>query len=296
VAGEDTRALVTGALQRLQLVVAEGRNRRFRSGLQHDPAGPAVLLSPHLDDAVLNCWSVVSDQAPVVVVNVFTGAPRAGVLTTWDAICGASESASHMARRVAEDAQALAPRTPVNLGFLDAQYRRARRPPASWRDIDAALRRTVGAASRIYAPLGATHADHALVRAYAAAVQQQRGVPLRLYADVPYVVAFGWPHWVRGVPADERLDVDAEWAAWARAVPELGRAQPPRAVRLDAAQAAAKLAAMRRYRTQFTALDAGELQRLSHLAVHPYEVYWEVPPAPRPRRARRRRPTRTRTA
>ncbi len=254
----------------------EGRNRRFRSRLEHDPAAPAVVLSPHLDDAVLNCWSVLSGAAPLVVVNVFSGLPRAGVLSAWDAICGATDSRAQVIERMAEDARVLAPRRPVNLGFLDGAYRDVRSSPPSWRRLEDALRRRVAATSRIYAPLGVGHVDHATVRRYAAAVLRARGIPLRLYADVPYAVAFGWPAWVRGEPADRRLDVDAEWATWLRSVPELLRASEPRVVTLRPEHAAAKLAAMRGYVTQFAALDGGGLGRLSNQAIYPYEVFWDV--------------------
>jgi len=34
--------------------------RRFTTRLRHDPGAPELLLSPHLDDAVLDCWDLLS--------------------------------------------------------------------------------------------------------------------------------------------------------------------------------------------------------------------------------------------
>jgi LmbE family N-acetylglucosaminyl deacetylase len=128
----------------------------------------------------------------------------------------------------------------------------------------------------LYAPLGARHPDHALLRRYASAMLGQTSVPLCLYADVPYATVLGWPHWVTGAAHDDRLDVDAEWAAWLPAVAELAHAGPARVVALGAGRSTRKLEAMRRYRTQFSALDAGGLRLLSNQAIHPFEVFWEV--------------------
>src|SRR3954465_3348847 len=100
------------------------------------PAGIA-LLSPHLDDAVLSCWHVLTGPGEVAVVNVFAGVPPAGAPAggggrpggaggggggggggeggggwVWGARGG--EARAPLAR---------AGREPVNLDFLDRQYR-----------------------------------------------------------------------------------------------------------------------------------------------------------------------------
>jgi hypothetical protein len=35
----------------------------------------AVILSPHLDDAVLSCWHLLTGPGEVEVINVFAGVP-----------------------------------------------------------------------------------------------------------------------------------------------------------------------------------------------------------------------------
>jgi len=243
--------------------------RGFRPRLRHDGAVPPLLLSPHLDDAVIDCWSVLTAPGALNVVNVFAGVPPAGRTAHWDRIVGASDSAELMQSRVEEDRAALARagRTPVNLGFLEHQQREDRRPPRL-KAIDDALTETVPAASRLYAPavLGTPHPDHVRLRAYASACAAA-GMPVELYADLPYAVVYGWPHWVTGDARDPHLDVDAYWGEQP--------AGEPRVVRLDGAQAAAKLDAMRAYATQFPSLDRGPIGLLSNPKVHRFEVYWQ---------------------
>jgi LmbE family N-acetylglucosaminyl deacetylase len=265
------REAACAVLSRLRGLPDRAANRRFRSAIAHDPDGPILLLSPHLDDAVLNCWSVVTRPVEVVVVNVFAAVPARGTLTAWDRVCGADDSARLMTERVAEDREALARagRDPVNLPFLDTQYRGCR-PPPSFAALDAAVSATLSAASLVYAPLCARHADHRFARQYAMAL----GIPVRIYADIPYASELGWPHWVTGAPRHPRLDADAHLAQLVAAVPEIGDPRAAEVARLGDEGAAAKLAALRTYRSQFTALDAGPLQVLSNPAVHGFELFW----------------------
>jgi LmbE family N-acetylglucosaminyl deacetylase len=242
--------------------------RGLEPALAHDPSAPPLVLSPHLDDAVIDCWSVLAAEGEVNVVNAFAGIPPAGRTTRWDRIVGAADSAGLMRARIEEDRAALARagREPHNLGFLEYQQREDRREPPL-RAIDAELAAAVPAASKVYAPavLGTVHPDHVRVRAYALACHAQ-GMPVELYADLPYAVVYGWPHWVTGEPRDEHLDVDAYWGD--------RPSGEPRVVRLDDAQAAAKLEAMRAYATQFPSLDRGPIGLLSNPRVHRFEVFW----------------------
>ena len=256
------------------------RNRGFRTRLRADPAGPVVVLSPHLDDAVLDCWSVLTAPGPVHVVNVLAGMPPAGKVGYYERLAGASDSAAHVQNRIADDREALgrAGRAPANLDFLALAHRRGR-PEPSFRQLDAALAACVARPSCVYAPaaLGSVHPDHALVRAYALALARQ-GVPARLYADLPYCAVYGWPSWVTGRPADPRLDVDAYWAASLNGAAELCAPARADVVRLPAGDAAAKLAAMRAYRAEFPVLDRGPVGQLSNPAIHGFEVFWTVDP------------------
>lgn len=265
-----------GVRQRVWRVWAHARDRGFRSALRHDPDGPVIVLSPHLDDAVIDCWSVLAGDGPVVVVTVFAGIPRRGPAGHWDALAGATDVAERMRERREEDcaALALAGRAGVHLSFAQADHRRG--PPAALSRVDRALRERLPAASAVYAPagLGVLHPDHALVRDYAVRLAAQ-GIPVQLYADAPYAVIYGWPAWVTGAPPDPHLDVDLYW----RTPGGDARLTDPvraRVVRLTAEQSAAKLAAMRAYRSQFSVLDRGPTGLMSNRVIHGYEVFWEV--------------------
>jgi LmbE family N-acetylglucosaminyl deacetylase len=231
-----------------------------------DSGGPVLLLSPHLDDAVLNCCSVLMSDEDVCVVNVFAGIPGAGFVSDWDRACGARESAEHVRRRIAEDKEVLAAlgRRPVNLPFLDIQYGLRR---LSMKALDRAVARCVPIASLAYAPaaLGEGHVDHRLVRSYARALARA-GVPVRLYADVPYAVRAGWPAWVREGRSAEGADQ--------RNPRPSRKTTGVHVVTLEPVAAARKLQAMQAYASQFSALD--EDGRLTDPATHRHEVFWSL--------------------
>ena len=254
------------------------RERRFRTRLRFDPRAPELLLSPHWDDAVLDCWSVLTGERQVIVVNLFAGVPPPGRLAPWDAITGATDSTVRARERIAEDASALARagRTPVNLPFLDAQYRVGSGAP-DLEEIDRALRAAVPVVSRVYVPAGVGgHVDHLLARRYGRMLLRA-GLPVTLYADLPYCVLHGWPHWVDGTELDPHRDVDAFWMEFLKGVPELRALRGGAHVeRLDDVAAAAKLEAMRSYETQFPGLDYGAGRLLSDPAIHRFEVRWEL--------------------
>ena len=87
------------------------------------PASRILVVSPHLDDAVLSCWTVIAGEGDVTVATVFTAGPNVGVTTSWDRNSGV-DSAERMAQRRDEDAAALAlaGRVPLHLGALERQY------------------------------------------------------------------------------------------------------------------------------------------------------------------------------
>lgn len=221
-----------------------------------------AVLSPHLDDAVLSAFSAL----PARVVNVCTGLPPAGAVTSWDRICGATDSRAHMEERLEEDGAALAlvGSEPVALGFLDVQYRTG---PLDHGALRSAIEEAVGDALEVWAPAGiGDHPDHLQVRDAAI----ELGRPLRLYAELPYAVKFGWPAWVTGAEADPRLVPDGAWS-----LPQ--GAGEPTIHRISENDVQLKLQALRRYRTQFSALSRGKLEHIAHPSVISHEVSWAFP-------------------
>ena len=251
--------------------------RRFTTRLRHDPGAPELLLSPHLDDAVLDCWDLLSSERELNVVNVFAGVPTPGSLAIWDEITGADDSAGRVRSRVEEDARAhaCAKRRPHNLSLLDAQYRAGRLSP-SLGEIDRALAADVQGASHVYVAAGiGGHADHLLARLYGRMLLRA-GFPVTLYAELPYCVAHGWPAWVDGREPERYRNVDAHWMSFLDEVPELPPLRSAEVVRLDAPGGQAKLAAMRFYETQLPCLSYGGRGLLLDPAIHSFEVRWAL--------------------
>jgi LmbE family N-acetylglucosaminyl deacetylase len=216
---------------------------------------PAVILSPHPDDAVLSLWHVLNGDGDVVVVNVFGGSPAGHRGDAWwDRLTGAPDSVARMAERHSEDrtALAMAGREPVNLGFLDGQYRDAEQP------LEPVVERIdqVAPDGLLLAPAALDrHRDHLIVRAAALALGA-RGREVGLYADIPHATLYGWPAWVTGEPPEPLLDPGAHWDA-AMAATGISLRELPADVRVLTPEALErKLAATRAYRTQLPALEA----------------------------------------
>lgn len=225
-----------------------------------------AVLSPHLDDAVLSAWSALRAPARARVVNVCSGVPEPGTTARWDRLTGATDSHARMHERIAEDraALAIAGVESLSLGFLDAHYRGE---PIDREELDDAIASAVEGAAELWAPAGiGGHTDHVQVRDAALAL----GLPVRLYAELPYAVRFGWPSWVTGEPEGPYLAVDEDWRRWLPSGLEL----EPAVHRLDEDEMALKLRAMRAYATQYPGLTRGSLDHLAHPLVLGFEVSW----------------------
>jgi hypothetical protein len=286
-----------------------GERRAQGSPLQH---ARTAVCSPHFDDAVLDCWSVLERDPASEVVNVFTAAPSGGFTSWWDQINGASSSAAHVHERGIEDRNALslAGKTPVNLALLETQYRlrpspllhalfrRAAAlrfvmlrlplldrllysmPPPGAEQLAERIAQAVPNASTLCLPAAiGGHPDHLIVRS-AGVVLASRGFTVRLYADLPYAIRYGWPRWFSAPHAVRTADrVTAFWGRHLRAlrrhIPDPLRNAV--VVRLTADERARKAEAVRRYGSQFAALNSGRTRgRLDDDGVFAYEVYWEL--------------------
>jgi hypothetical protein len=146
-----------------------------------------VVVSTHLDDAVLSAFSVVEGAT---VVTVFTALPPRGSLARWDELTGATDSGVRARKRLEEDRRALAGlATPAYLDFADGQYVAAGLLDApSPDDLAAALEVAVDGAAEVYAPAALANDDHVLVRDAVLAVRPDA----TLYADLPYALRTGF--------------------------------------------------------------------------------------------------------
>jgi len=241
-----------------------------------DPAAPVLVLSPHWDDAVLDCWSLLASDRELVVVNLFAGIPAPGRAGVWEAISGVRDSAERARGRMAEDqrALALAGRTPVNLPLLDDQYRR-QKPPVTvgLSELDRALGGVVNRASHVYAPAGiGSHVDHVLTRRYARMLLHA-GMPVTLYAELPYCTFHGWPSWVDGGEPAANRNVDAYWHSFLAGVPEMPSLRSAEVVRLDERAASVKREAVQSYETS---LNYGVRHLMEDPGFHAFEVRWRL--------------------
>src|SRR5262245_40938761 len=244
--------------------------------MRHDGAAPGVVLSPHPDDAVLSAWSALRRADDVVVLNVFTGIPDDGVVGWADRSLGATDSAAHMRLRLDEDAAALplAGCDGVTLGFLDEQYRD---DDASCDELRAAIGAAVRAAAWLCVPAGlGARGDHAVVRDVGLELAQEAAIPVSLFADWPYAIEWGWPHWVTGREHRPFLFPEARWDRDLDALPVPRARLDPRVESLADAEMARKLEALETYRTQFTWLNAGPIDRLRNPEVLGFELCWDV--------------------
>lgn len=234
---------------------------------------PAVILSPHLDDAVLSCWHLLCGSGEVGVINVFAGSPPPGSgASWWDRLTGATDSAARMAERRAEDREAfaVAGREAIDLDFLDEQYEPTNQPLGA---IVTRLRALIDSDVVIYAPAAlGEHGDHERVRS-AALELAASGHAVRLYADHPHAVKQGWPSWIDGAGTKAG---DAVVAHWDRRLSGVGLTRARPAIHhLGAAEQEQKLRAVSAYRTQIAALR-GSFGDIDGFPSFPHEFVWTL--------------------
>jgi LmbE family N-acetylglucosaminyl deacetylase len=195
---------------------------------------PVVVVSPHLDDAVLSCGGTIHQLARnghrVVIVTVFSGEPTDDELPPlarrFHDTCDLEDDAAIRIRRE-EDRAACSTigATPLHLPFLECIYRRQAGsrapvyrveesilgPPSA---ADAKLPRMIAKAlralpvwdgARIAIPLGiGRHVDHGLVRRAAEAAAAGSDAPrgrLCYYEDQPYACWNRDPSWPEALTA-----------------------------------------------------------------------------------------------
>jgi hypothetical protein len=237
-----------------------------------------VAVSPHLDDAALSASAALS-SCGATVATVFTAVPAADwPASWWDRLTGAKDSASRQRERLAEDeaVMRLLSARAVHLGEPEAQYRQG--DP----DLGRAVERLTGllaGAGDVWLPSAiGGHPDHAFARdagLRAAAAVGHRQVTL--YADFPYVIAYGWPAWVSGQPAPAHLDA-AFWLADQLAGTGLdGERLTPLVTRLSQAQRQLKNAVIAAYSSQAAVLKLAPHDLAAYPAKLAFELAWRMP-------------------
>jgi len=238
-----------------------------------------VAVSPHLDDAALSA-SVNLHGVGATVLTVFAGMPPPGLTASlWDRFTGASTSAQRQAERLAED-KAVMSLLSARGSYLDereVQYRQAEPAP----DLDRLAGRIaehLTGADEVWLPAAiGGNPDHVLARdagLRAAAATGHRDV--MLYADFPYVIAYGWPAWVSGQPADPYLDPEI-WLAEQFAAAGLDApVRSAEVITLSSAQRAAKAEIIAAYRSQASALGLTAAALTREPSKLDYELCWRI--------------------
>jgi LmbE family N-acetylglucosaminyl deacetylase len=151
---------------------------------------PLLVVSPHLDDAVLSCSRLLVGRPGSTVLTALAGSPPAwDQLTPWDRLCGFGVGDDVIAVRLGEDRAALGVlgATQQTIEACDGQYDPSEpRVDLVRSGIQAALDRMRPGTCAI--PLGLQHPDHQEVRqiALSCAATGESTVDWMVYEDLPY--------------------------------------------------------------------------------------------------------------
>jgi LmbE family N-acetylglucosaminyl deacetylase len=151
-----------------------------------------LVVSPHVDDAVLSCGHLLARAEQALSVTVFAGVPARypSPLEGWDRDCGIVPGDDIMAKRRGEDARTLeilgiSARV---LDFLDLQYRNGEKPDTKRVAGDLPTVIDEFEPTTIALPLAIQHPDHR--DCLSAALASRRRGDRRdwlCYAEFPYV-------------------------------------------------------------------------------------------------------------
>jgi LmbE family N-acetylglucosaminyl deacetylase len=226
-----------------------------------------VIVSPHLDDAVLGCGAFMAVHPGVTVVTVFAGNPPAypDPMRLWDVQSGFGPGDDVMEVRRGEDRAALAvlDAKPVHLDFVEYTYNPGDKPVAP-----DALARGISETLRgldptlVLAPFGLANPDHDVVHHACMQVRDEidDGFSWWLYQDFGY-------HYIPGMLAWRTSSLFRR-AIWPTPVcPDIDRDDER------------KRAAVECYPSQLYALD-DDWQILAKLATHAPEQYWRIAAPP----------------
>ena len=151
-----------------------------------------VVISPHLDDAVLGCGAFLATHPGATVITVFTGGPAVSPdpPTPWDALAGFRAGDDVLGARKLEDTAALAAvgAVPVWLDAYEHQYL----PRREWVGADSVvdgLEAAVRACdpTMVLMPFGLANPDHDVTHQAALTVRDRVPEPAWLcYEDSGY--------------------------------------------------------------------------------------------------------------
>ncbi len=227
-----------------------------------------VILSPHLDDAVINCWHLITDPDSTLL-NVFSGIPPKGTHAWWDRMCREADSHKMVQIRLSENAAAVSISGNTNpqqfLNLLDKQYRGSGNDPMV-NDLADQIEAFIPKAATIFAPLALSrifrHPDHVLVR-LAALELHRRNYQVQFYPDQPYMTL---PYKPRQLKL-KHIQALAERVIGFKLIAQI--------VPLSQEQLEFKRKAMKTYDSQYTLLNIPTLGAMDRISKRPYELIFK---------------------
>lgn len=162
-----------------------------------------LVVSPHLDDAVLSVGQLLAGHPDVTVATVFTADPPASrMLTEFDRRSGFVSSSSAMGDRRMEDRRACSTLDVrwAHLGGVDGQY--LQRGAATVEDVRRLLEHELEAHNLermqgVLGPMGLGHPDHLVVALATLQTAKAHNLPAFVYAELPYRVEDPWSLYAR---------------------------------------------------------------------------------------------------
>jgi LmbE family N-acetylglucosaminyl deacetylase len=153
-------------------------------------AGPVLVISPHLDDAVLSCGQLIKSRPDTTITTVLAGFPP-GTHGGWSARTTGLPVAEDANRKRREEDQcasrALGART-VWIDLPALEYGPAASASEHLLGIQQAVAAAVAAAEgrSVFLPLGVTHPDHIAVSDAALLAVRDSKLEAYVYMDMPY--------------------------------------------------------------------------------------------------------------
>jgi LmbE family N-acetylglucosaminyl deacetylase len=150
-----------------------------------------IVVSPHLDDAVLSCGQALAAQPGSTIVTVFAGIPDSDLpVTDFDVRSGFTSARQAVTERRAEDDRAcnILAATPIHLDYFDRQYGHGNNPDAISESLLGVLAEFDGHDALI--PLGLVHPDHTQVSTLAGQAAHKIGLRVFLYEELPARVLY----------------------------------------------------------------------------------------------------------
>jgi LmbE family N-acetylglucosaminyl deacetylase len=169
------------------------------------PSGPVLVVSTHLDDAVLSCGHFLSKNPQSVVLTVFAGAPDRMHEGYNSATTGEKYAPDAVQKRRIEDATAmncLSVKPPVWLDLYDCDYLGFYDNDHPQRDLRTRDHNEIVQAiapailkimpRSVVTPLGFAHLDHVAVANACIELAKNSDLEWYLYMDMPYAQRYPW--------------------------------------------------------------------------------------------------------